>query len=178
MTSPVLILQIQPPFPSLPNKAPAAAAIMSYPLLFFTGCTFSLLHASKLSVSLPEIVYLFAAPRGLGLVFVPQPGIEPGPPAVEARNPNDWTTREFPLPKIILTLILYVLMSNLSFKCTLGYLLTKVRWVLPCVTLLSQPQIMGQSHCIDGYALAVSLSSVGSLIHLCTPRIQETHDHC
>ena len=29
-------------------------------------------------------------------VLVPQPGIEPGPPVVEARSPNHWTTREFP----------------------------------------------------------------------------------
>ena len=27
---------------------------------------------------------------------VPQPGIKPGPPAVEAQCPNSWTTREFP----------------------------------------------------------------------------------
>ena len=27
---------------------------------------------------------------------VPQPGIKPGPPAVEAQCPNYWTTREFP----------------------------------------------------------------------------------
>ena len=31
-------------------------------------------------------------------ILVPQLGIEPGPLAVEARNPNHWTTKEFPLP--------------------------------------------------------------------------------
>ena len=29
-------------------------------------------------------------------IFVPQPGIESVPPAVEAWSPNHWTTREFP----------------------------------------------------------------------------------
>ena len=28
-------------------------------------------------------------------VLVPQPGIEPLPPAVEVQSPNHWTTREF-----------------------------------------------------------------------------------
>ena len=29
-------------------------------------------------------------------ILVPQPGIEPGPPAVETWGPNHWTSREFP----------------------------------------------------------------------------------
>ena len=28
--------------------------------------------------------------------LVPQPGMEPGTPAVEALSPNHWITREFP----------------------------------------------------------------------------------
>ena len=28
-------------------------------------------------------------------ILVPQPGIEPIPPAVEAQSPNHWTTRKF-----------------------------------------------------------------------------------
>ena len=32
---------------------------------------------------------------GGGGILVPQPGIEPGPPAVEAQSPNHWTAREF-----------------------------------------------------------------------------------
>ena len=28
--------------------------------------------------------------------LVPQPGIEPGSPAVKALSPNHWTVREFP----------------------------------------------------------------------------------
>ena len=106
---------------------PAAAAIMSYPLLFCTGCTFSLRHASK-----PKCLFCLKF-----LIF-----------------------------------ILYVVMSNLSFN-TLCYLLTKVRCVLPCFAFLSQSQIMDQSHSIDEYALAVSLSSVGSLIQLFTPIIDK-----
>ena len=30
-------------------------------------------------------------------ILVPQPGIEPVPPAVEVRSPNHWTAREFPI---------------------------------------------------------------------------------
>ena len=30
-------------------------------------------------------------------ILVPPPGIEPLPPAVKARSPNYWTTREFPI---------------------------------------------------------------------------------
>ena len=71
MTSLVLVLPIQPPFPSLPHKAPAAAAVMSYPLLFCASCTFSL--------------------------CVPQHSL-------------------LLLPKVSLTLILCVAMSNISFK--------------------------------------------------------------
>ena len=33
-------------------------------------------------------------------ILVPRPGIEPGPPAVEAQGPNHWTTREYPILKI------------------------------------------------------------------------------
>ena len=29
-------------------------------------------------------------------ILVPRPGIEPTPPAVEARSPNHWTAREAP----------------------------------------------------------------------------------
>ena len=29
-------------------------------------------------------------------ILAPRPGIEAGPPAVEAWSPNHWTTREFP----------------------------------------------------------------------------------
>ena len=36
-----------------------------------------------------------AKPHSFG-ILVPQLGIEPGPPAVEAWNPNHWTAREFP----------------------------------------------------------------------------------
>ena len=33
---------------------------------------------------------------------VSQPGIEPGPPAVEAQSPNHWTTRKSPYPTFLL----------------------------------------------------------------------------
>ena len=37
---------------------------------------------------------LRCSPRG---ILVPRPGIEPGPPAVEAWSPNHWTAGEFPM---------------------------------------------------------------------------------
>ena len=51
-----------------------------------------------------------------GGILVPQPGIEPMPLAVEARSPNNWSTREFPkgtcfqhdLPQLMLTLITWL----------------------------------------------------------------------
>ena len=38
--------------------------------------------------------WLCHAARG---ILVPQPGIEPGLPAVKARSPNQWAAREFPI---------------------------------------------------------------------------------
>ena len=38
--------------------------------------------------------YLFIWPRE---ILVPWPGIEPGPLALKAWSPNQWTTREFPI---------------------------------------------------------------------------------
>ena len=41
--------------------------------------------------------FLGAMLHSLGCrILVPQPGIEPTPPTVKARNPNYWTPREFP----------------------------------------------------------------------------------
>ena len=37
-------------------------------------------------------------------VLVPQPGIKPVPPAVEAQSPNHWTTREVPLIIILVVI--------------------------------------------------------------------------
>ena len=34
-------------------------------------------------------------------ILVPRPGIEPVPPAVEARGLNHWTTREVPIPRFL-----------------------------------------------------------------------------
>ena len=41
-------------------------------------------------------VFLFWLRRAAYRILVPQPGIEPVPPAVEARSLNHWTTREVP----------------------------------------------------------------------------------
>ena len=41
----------------------------------------------------PSLLFL-AAPRGACGTLVPQPGIEPVPPAVEVQSLNHWTARE------------------------------------------------------------------------------------
>ena len=33
----------------------------------------------------------------MGGILVPQPGIEPMPPEVEAQSPKHWISREFPI---------------------------------------------------------------------------------
>ena len=40
-------------------------------------------------------IYLFIGPLTACGILVPQPGIEPVPPEVEAKSPNHWTTRKF-----------------------------------------------------------------------------------
>ena len=43
------------------------------------------------------LFYLFFWPQHAGILsVVPRPGIEPVPPAVEARSLNHWTAREVP----------------------------------------------------------------------------------
>ena len=41
-------------------------------------------------------------------ILVPQPGIEPGPLAVEALSLNHWTAREFPACAVLITSLLIV----------------------------------------------------------------------
>ena len=48
-------------------------------------------------------------------ILVPQPGMEPVPPAVEARSPNHWTTREFP------TLLVFNVLNIFSYLCCIKY---------------------------------------------------------
>ena len=40
------------------------------------------------------LLLLLAPPHGTWDLVVPQPGIEPGPPALGAQRLNHWTTRE------------------------------------------------------------------------------------
>ena len=42
-------------------------------------------------------LFIFWLHRAACRILVPQPGIEPGLPAVEARSPHHWTAREFPV---------------------------------------------------------------------------------
>ena len=51
-----------------------------------------MLHALPLAFNFIYLfIWLYRAACG---ILVPQPGIEPTPPEVEARSPNHWTTRE------------------------------------------------------------------------------------
>ena len=40
------------------------------------------------------LIFFWPCPTACG-ILVPQPGIEPMPPAVEAQCPNHWTVKEF-----------------------------------------------------------------------------------
>ena len=47
-------------------------------------------------------------------ILVPQPRIEPVPPAVEARRLNHWTAREVPMMRIFA--LMYISLSSPRFK--------------------------------------------------------------
>ena len=51
-----------------------------------------------LTLAVPSLFcnFFFWTCRKTCRIFVPRPGIEPVPPAVEARSLNHWTTREVP----------------------------------------------------------------------------------
>ena len=57
---------------------------------------FYFIHAIYLSTYVCMQVYIYLLHRTACRILVSQPGIKPGPPAVEAWSPNHWTTREFP----------------------------------------------------------------------------------
>ena len=53
-------------------------------------------------------------------ILVPQPGIKPGPPAVEAQSPNHWIAREFPKFDIFdLKETIKIILKNLTKLCVL-----------------------------------------------------------
>ena len=59
--------------------------------------SYLLLLSLDLVESVCTYVFIYIRPRRAACgILVPQPGIEPVPPAMEARSPNHWTTREFP----------------------------------------------------------------------------------
>ena len=58
---------------------------MRLPLELLTGC----------SPHLPAHTFFWQTTQHMG-ILVPRPGIEPVPPAVEARSPNHWSTTEVP----------------------------------------------------------------------------------
>ena len=91
---------------------------------------FNLLLISSASFSLFIYIYLFiywlhCTAYG---ILIPQPGIEPVSPTVEAWSPNHWTAREVPrLPPLMLLI--------LGFNLTLFY----AHLTLPCWLIDSSP---------------------------------------
>ena len=57
--------------------------------------SFKLNHLLKVP-SLSFFVFTFWLHRAAGGILVPQPGIQPAPPAVEAWSLNHWAAREVP----------------------------------------------------------------------------------
>ena len=56
-------------------------------------------------------------PRGMAYrILVPRPGIEPAPPAVEARSLNHWTAREVPNLNYFLTALLISSLTHRLFR--------------------------------------------------------------
>ena len=75
---------------SLPHVA--LSARNTYPVLPGMPSTFLFLVNTYL-----VFFCFFFWPRHVACgILVPWPGIKPGPPAVKARSPNHWTTREVP----------------------------------------------------------------------------------
>ena len=64
-------------------------------IIFFKDANYSLkdMHTKAVMIS---FFYLFIFGHTACGILVPQPGIEPGPPALEAWSLNHWTAREVP----------------------------------------------------------------------------------
>ena len=67
------------------------------------------------SIALENIDFYSAAKHFVGFfsplacgILVPQPGIEPMPPAVEAWSPNHWPIREFPEHFVLYSLFTFL----------------------------------------------------------------------
>ena len=68
--------------------------------------SFSVIYPTDVCVCVYIHTHIYlAGPCG---ILVPQPGIEPLPPAVEAQSFNHWTAREVPIQQILyVTLTMY-----------------------------------------------------------------------
>ena len=64
-------------------------------------------------------------------ILVPQPGIEPTPPAVEAQSLNHWTAREVPTPILLNYMLALILLMFLILGITYCCLTGKIRIWLP-----------------------------------------------
>ena len=78
--------------------------------IYLFGCVKSLLrHAGLIAVG--RLTY----PMACG-ILVPQPGIEPVSPAVEAQSLNHWSTREVPGDSLLVSYLLFLAETVFSRK--------------------------------------------------------------
>ena len=83
--------------PSLPGTLMRVCSRFCFMLVFPSKDSRSLCHQSQSGVGISFLFQLliFFWPRHVGRgILVPQPGIEPEPPALEVRSLNHWTARE------------------------------------------------------------------------------------
>ena len=79
------------------NRVPCAIQLVLVGYIFFSNYLFIFWCGSFLKSLLNAFQYCFwfsCMCWEVCGILVPQPGIKPVPPAVEARSPNHWTTRE------------------------------------------------------------------------------------
>ena len=104
-------------------------------------------------------------------ILVPQPGIKPMPPAVEARSPNRWTVREVPENPLIRILILWP-----KQRTPLGYLPNECRWAA------QNPLVVNSQGSTKTITQVFPFTAVGtqpcSLLYLMLPFMQhKNQDH-
>ena len=63
-------------------------------------------HIIPLKLTLVQLVlFFFGCAIQLAGILAPRPGVEPVPPAVEARSPNHWAAKEFPAGTFIISIL-------------------------------------------------------------------------
>lgn len=66
--------------------------------MFMESESLSHRNVSYIAIFCPLVVLVLATLPSLQNLKLPNQGLNPLPPAVEAQSPKHWTAREFPLP--------------------------------------------------------------------------------